>query len=58
VWIAAYPEPTREAAVREIVDAPTAVVPLCMLAIGHPAGALPEVDRYEPDFVRQDRWTE
>ena len=56
VWMAAHPHPEREANIREIVEAPEGFAALCMIAVGHPAGPGPEVDRYQPEFVRVDRW--
>ena len=56
VWIGVHPQPEREAAVREIVEAPEGFAALCMIAIGHPASPGPEVDRYQPEFVRAERW--
>jgi len=56
VWIGVYPHAEREAAVCEIVEAPEGFAALCMIAVGHPASPGPEVDRYNPEFVRQNRW--
>jgi len=56
VWIGVHPLPEREAAVREIVEAPDGFAALCMLAVGHPAGPAPQVERYRAEWVRSDRW--
>jgi nitroreductase len=56
VWIAGAPEPERDANIREIVEAPEGFTAHCILAIGHPAAPGPEVDRFNPDFVREERW--
>jgi nitroreductase len=56
VWIGVHPVPEREANVREIVEAPDGFAALCMIAIGHPAAPGPDVDRYRPEFVRDERW--
>ncbi|HEY5540453.1 MAG TPA: nitroreductase family protein [Coriobacteriia bacterium] len=56
VWIGVHPTEDREAAVREIVEAPEGFAALCMIAIGHPAHSGPEVDRYRAEWVRDERW--
>ena len=56
VWIGVHPHEEREAHVREIVGAPDGLAALCMIAIGHPASAGPEVDRFNPEHVRNERW--
>jgi nitroreductase len=56
VWIGVHPEPEREAAVLEIVDAPEGFAALCMIAVGHPASPGPVVDRYHAEHVRNERW--
>jgi nitroreductase len=58
VWIGVHPHLAREAAVGEIVDMPEGFAALCMIAVGHPAGPGPEVDRYRAEWVRTERWGE
>lgn len=56
VWIGVHPTDDREAVVREIVEAPEGFAALCMIAIGHPAGPGPDVDRFNAEWVRDERW--
>jgi nitroreductase len=56
VWIGVHPNEEREVAVRALVEAPEGFAALCMIAIGHPAGPGPKVDRYQPEYVRDERW--
>ena len=56
VWIGVHPHADREAAVREIVEAPEGFAALCMIALGHSAAPGPEVDRFRAEWVRDDRW--
>ena len=56
VWIGVHPVEEREAHVREIVGAPQGFAALCMIAIGHPASPGPEVDRFNAEYVRNERW--
>ena len=55
VWIGVHPS-EREPLVRRIVEAPDGFAALCMIAIGHPAAPVAEVDRFHPEWVRTDRW--
>ena len=56
VWIGVHPVEDREAEVRAIVEAPEGFAALCMIAIGHPATPGPEVDRFNAENVRDERW--
>ena len=58
VWIGVHPNEERASAVAAIVGAPDGVVPLCMIAVGVPAAAGPRVDRYRPEFVFAEGWSE
>ena len=46
----------REDVLISLFDLPEGVVPLGMLAIGHPAEVPAPVDRYQPDRVHRERW--
>ena len=56
VWIGVYPIEDRVAALRGVLGIPEHVVPLCTVAIGHPAETPPRADRYRADRVHQERW--
>lgn len=56
VWIGVHPVPEREANVAEIVGMTEGLRAFCMVAVGHPAEPGPVVDRYNPEFVRAERW--
>jgi len=56
VWLGVNPEPEREDAVAAIVGVPGNLRVVCMIAVGHPVGPGPVVDRYQPEHVRVDRW--
>jgi nitroreductase len=58
VWIGVHPVEERENNVREIVGTPQGVVPLCLIAVGVPANPGPEVDRFKPEFVHAEGWSE
>ena len=57
VWIGVHPVEERVRVVAEIVGAPEGVVPLCMIAVGVPSAAGPEVDRFKPEFVHTEGWS-
>ena len=56
VWIGVHPIPERSAAVREICEVPEGVVPMALIAIGHPAETKPPSERFRGDFVSYERW--
>ena len=56
VWIGVYPVEERVENVRAIVRCPEGVVPMSMIALGHPAESKPAAERFTPEFVHLDRW--
>lgn len=56
-WIGIFPEAEREAAVAKLLGVADDMRVLCLVAVGVPEGAGAEVDRYNPEFVRQERWS-
>jgi len=58
VWIGVHPVEERVANVRRICEIPDGIQPMSMIALGHPADTKPPGERYEPAYVRQERWSE
>lgn len=56
VWLGYYPKMERVAPLKDLLGIPEGVEPLAVLAIGHPAEQKSPSDRYDPSFVRQERW--
>jgi len=56
VWIGVHPVSERSGNVARICEVPDGIVPLAIVAIGHPAETKPPADRYEPAFVHRDRF--
>jgi nitroreductase len=56
VWLGVYPTEERVEGVRRLLDLPEDIMPLSMVAIGHPAEHLPAADRFEAGYVHYDRW--
>ena len=56
VWIGVHPIGPFKALVRRALDLPRHVVPVSLVALGHPASVPPPIDRYNPDFLHVERW--
>lgn len=56
-WIGIFPEAAREEAVVELLGVADDMRVLCLVAVGVPESAGAEVDRYNPEFVHQERWS-
>lgn len=54
VWVAIYPRPQREAHVRQVLNIPDRLRPLCLVPIGHPAEQKPPRTRYEESKVHHE----
>lgn len=56
VWLGVYPLENRIEGVRKLLGLPEQVIPLSLIAVGHPAESPPTVDRFDPDRVHFDHW--
>ncbi len=56
VWVGVYPLEERLAAVRAVCALPADVHPLCVIALGQPAGVEPPKDKYKADNVHWETW--
>ena len=56
VWLGFHPDEGRAGCCAQVLGLPETVVPLAVIAIGHPAQPKPPVDRFEPAYVHTDRW--
>lgn len=56
VWVAIHPSEQRIADIRSLLGLPSFVAPLCLAAVGHPAGPLPKVDRFNPERIHRNAW--
>jgi nitroreductase len=56
VWIGVYPIEERVAPVKEILGIPEEIVPLCLIAIGHPAEEKEARTQYDASRVRTEKW--
>ena len=56
VWLGFFPVPSRVKAIKELFHLPKEVVPLSIVAIGHPAEKPEEADRFRPDRIHYEKW--
>lgn len=54
-WTAAHPRPERMLHVQKVLEMPEQIMPLCVIAIGHPAGDS-QKDKYDPTSVHWNKW--
>ena len=58
VWTGVYPRSERVKAVRSILGLPGSVVPLNVIPIGYPAETPEPKQKWNPDNIRYNGWTE
>lgn len=56
VWIGCHPVEERVENVRRICGVPEGVMPMSMIALGHPAEEKPPAERFDPAWVYSERW--
>lgn len=56
VWCGVYPISERTAAVKGLLGLPDEIVPLCVVAIGHPAESPEPKDKWKPENVHYNGW--
>ncbi len=56
-WTAAHPRPERVALVKKILALPEHISPLCVIAIGVPAGEDKPRDKYNAAHVHFNKWS-
>ncbi|MBF0594887.1 MAG: nitroreductase family protein [Candidatus Omnitrophica bacterium] len=55
-WTAAHPRPERIAFVKSLLGIPQDVVPLCVIAVGHPTGDDKPRDKFDPARLFWNKW--
>jgi nitroreductase len=56
VWLGIYPRQDRIDGLRALLGIPGNVIPLAMIAVGHPGETKPPADRYDPARVHYESW--
>jgi nitroreductase len=51
-----HPRQERVTGIRKLLNIPEHVVPVALVALGHPAESHPRVDRYDEKKVHKDTW--
>lgn len=56
VWMGIHPKPDREAYVRDVLGIPPTIIPLNLIAVGHPAEEKAPRTQFDPSRVHYERW--
>jgi len=56
VWLAVYPIQSRLDGAGKLFNLPANIIPLCIVALGHPAEPKPSKDRFDPVKVHRNTW--
>lgn len=56
VWLAGHPVEDRCKNLRRLLGIPANVVPLAIIAVGHPGETKEAMDRYNPSRIHRDKW--
>ncbi len=56
VWTAVYPFEDRVEGIKNLLNLPMNVIPLCVVPVGHPAETPVPVDRFNPSCIHRDTW--
>ena len=56
VWMGLHPIKEREDVLIKLFELPEGIIPLGMIAVGHPAQTVSPVDRYLPERVHRGKW--
>ncbi|APC08377.1 nitroreductase family protein [Neomoorella thermoacetica] len=56
VWLGVYPREERVAGLQKLLGLPEHIIPLSLIAVGHPAENKPPANRFDPSRVHLDRW--
>ena len=56
VWLGVYPLEERMSGVRALLGLPDRIIPLAIIAVGHPAESKPPANRFNPERVHRNKW--
>jgi nitroreductase len=56
VWLGVFPREERVAGLRKLLGLPKDIIPLALIAIGHPGESKAKEDRFRQDRVHHDKW--
>ena len=55
-WLGVHPREERVVLLRSLLGMPASVIPVAVIAVGRPAETKEPRTRYNPDYVRKERW--
>ncbi len=55
-WLGVYPRENRVRHVRQVLGFPASILPVSIVALGHPGERKSGRTRFNPEFVRWERW--
>lgn len=58
VWTGVYPDKGRIRIISEALSLPSHIVPLCLIPVGYPAKAQEPKDKWKPENVHYNGWTD
>lgn len=56
VWLGVYPRQERVEGMKKLLGLPEHVIPLALVALGHPAEQKPPAQRFAPERVHRNHW--
>ena len=56
VWSTIYPSEQRMSYVREVLNLPETIMPLCVIPFGHPKGIEKAKDKYDASNIHWEKW--
>jgi nitroreductase len=56
VWLGVYPREARVANIRDLLEIPEGIIPLCIISVGHPDETKKPSDRYDEARIHRNKW--
>jgi nitroreductase len=56
-WLGVHPREERVKHIQKVLELPPSIIPVCGIAIGHPAETKPARTRFNADYVRFEKWS-
>lgn len=56
VWLGVYPDEDRVKRVKELLELPENIIPLCIVSIGYPAEAKGPSNRFDASRIHRNKW--
>ena len=56
VWLGVYPDEDRVEGMQTLLELPSNIRPMALVALGHPASRPESLDRYDPSRVHHNGW--